>query len=223
MLTKICTKCGKEKSVDDFYPHLRGKYGKDSRCKLCINEICRAYKEAHKEELLQKAKVYRTLHTEEVRKAQSEWRNQNREHIRLYDKKHAKQKAEAIQQKRKTDPQFRLTSRFSYQIWNALRTSKAGLSWEKLVGYSLKHLIKHLERQFLPGMTWENYGQWHVDHKIPISAFNFTKPEDIDFKRCWALKNLQPLWGSDNCAKKARLEKPFQPSLSFSTRRIPCA
>jgi hypothetical protein len=47
----------------------------------------------------------------------------------------------------------------------------------------------------------------------PITAFNFNTPEDIDFKRCWALSNLQPLWARDNLSKQNKLIKPFQPSL----------
>jgi len=45
------------------------------------------------------------------------------------------------------------------------------------------------------------------------SVFNFSKPEDMDFKRCWALSNLQPLWAADNFSKHAKLKKPFQPSM----------
>jgi hypothetical protein len=62
-------------------------------------------------------------------------------------------------------------------------------------------------------MSWENYGKWHIDHRIPIDAFNFTCPEDIDFTQCWALRNLRPLWAVDNIKKSNKLEKPFQPSL----------
>jgi hypothetical protein len=82
-----------------------------------------------------------------------------------------------------------------------------------LVGYSLDRLRRHLERKFLPGMSWANMGSWHVDHIIPVSVFNFKTAEDVDFKKCWALKNLQPLWAADNMAKKNKLDKPFQPSL----------
>jgi hypothetical protein len=64
-------------------------------------------------------------------------------------------------------------------------------------------------------MTWENYGDWHIDHKIPVSAFNFSKASDIDFKRCWKLSNLQPLWAAQNVSKGNKLERPFQPSLAF--------
>lgn len=77
----------------------------------------------------------------------------------------------------------------------------------------------HLEAQFAPGMTWENHGngdgRWHVDHKIPLSAFNYETPDDIDFKRCWALSNLQPMWAADNIKKGAKLTAPFQPSLAL--------
>jgi len=66
-------------------------------------------------------------------------------------------------------------------------------------------------------MTWENYGTyWHIDHKIPIAVFNYEKPEDIDFRLCWSLKNLQPLEKIENIKKKDKLEKPFQPSLKIA-------
>jgi len=51
------------------------------------------------------------------------------------------------------------------------------------------------------GMTWENYGEWHVDHKLPLSSFTFKDMNDPEFKRCWALENLQPMWGSENISK----------------------
>lgn len=103
-------------------------------------------------------------------------------------------------------------------IYGAIKDKKAGRKWETLVGYSLERLMNHLEKLFLPGMTWDNYGKggWHVDHKIPKSAFNYDAPEHIDFKRCWTLSNLQPLWEPDNLTKWAKLDKPFQPSLAIN-------
>lgn len=64
-------------------------------------------------------------------------------------------------------------------------------------------------------MSWDNYGKWHIDHKTPKSVFNFTQAEHRDFKRCWALKNLQPMWAEDNHSKGAKLTNHFQPSLLF--------
>lgn len=217
MLTKVCSYCNKEKPLTDFYPQLKGKYGRYSRCKICMNKISNIYKKQHREELNAKAKIYRESHATQVRMAQRRWKQSNKNHIKVYDKAHRKEKADAIRHKRRTDPKFRLNSHISSRIWHALRNSKDGSSWEVLVGYTLKDLIKHLESKFQTGMTWENYGDWHIDHIIPMKAFNFEKPQDIDFKRCWALSNLRPVWRSENCAKQAMLKSPFQPSFIFNT------
>ncbi|EKS29291.1 Uncharacterised protein [Afipia felis] len=102
-------------------------------------------------------------------------------------------------------------------VYKSLKEMKAGRSWEVLVGYNLSELMRHLEKLFLPGMTWDNYGRggWHIDHKIPKVVFNYTSPEHEDFKRCWALSNLQPLWEQDNISKNAKLAKQFQPTLAL--------
>ena len=112
----------------------------------------------------------------------------------------------------KTDPKYKLNHRMRCAVKQCLNGNKDG-SWKELVGYSVDELKRHLEKLFQPDMTWENLGKWHIDHKIPISAFNFTKPEHLDFKRCWALKNLQPMWAEENLSKGASLEKHFQPGL----------
>lgn len=103
----------------------------------------------------------------------------------------------------------------SYGIYSGLFKNKKGLHWETLVPYTISELIKHLEKQFKPGMSWDNYGKWHIDHKVPKSKFNFSKPEHSDFQRCWALSNLQPMWARENLLKGAKLTKPFQPSLKI--------
>jgi len=117
-------------------------------------------------------------------------------------------------------------SKFPTRLSNAIRANirdalhrkggdKKERGWESLVGYSIRDLMKHLEKQFTAGMSWANYGEWHIDHIIPVSKFNFTSTDDFDFKRCWALSNLQPLWASENVRKHAKYSKPFQPSLKL--------
>lgn len=103
------------------------------------------------------------------------------------------------------DPGFRLHSNVSKLIRSSLK-DKGGRSWEGLVGYTTEELKGHLERQFAPGMSWENYGKWHVDHIIPRASFNFeaANDNDPDFKACWALTNLRPLWASENISKGAK-------------------
>jgi hypothetical protein len=107
--------------------------------------------------------------------------------------------------RRTNDPQFRLSGRMSCAIYSALRSKKAGRSWETLVGYTLNDLIAHFESLFVDGMGWHNIGLWEIDHVIPRSAFTYTSPEDSAFKDCWGLANLQPLWKSDNRSKKNRI------------------
>jgi hypothetical protein len=72
------------------------------------------------------------------------------------------------------------------------------------LGYTIEELMSHLEKQFTEGMTWENYGEWHVDHIKPMSSFKFESVDDPEFKECWKLENLQPLWEEDNLSKGPR-------------------
>jgi len=98
-------------------------------------------------------------------------------------------------------PKGHVSSTMSCYIRQSIRKKKAGRHWETLVDYNLSQLMEHLESQFVDGMTWENYGEWHIDHIRPISSFNYTKPEDYEFMQCWSLDNLQPLWAADNIKK----------------------
>jgi len=103
---------------------------------------------------------------------------------------------------RKTE-QGNLNHRMEVSIRRALKEMKAGRKWEKLVGYSVEELIQRLSVNFQKGMTWDRFlnGEIHIDHKKPISLFNYKTPEDQEFKDCWSLANLQPLWARDNIIK----------------------
>ncbi|OKP79769.1 hypothetical protein BTE77_06675 [Ensifer adhaerens] len=102
--------------------------------------------------------------------------------------------------KKRTNPRERLDHRISQLIRGGLR-NKNGRTWESLVGFSVDELYTHLERQFLPGMSWENIGDWHVDHILPRSMFSYETADCPDFKACWAITNLRPLWAEDNLKK----------------------
>ncbi|MBA7568819.1 hypothetical protein ES708_10554 [subsurface metagenome] len=107
----------------------------------------------------------------------------------------------------------KLSCSISIGINRSLKGRKNGFHWEDLVDFTLNDLMHHLEKQFTDGMTWDNYGKWHIDHIIPITAFNFSSVKDYDFKRCWALNNLRPLWEADNIHKSDKVVGGFQPSL----------
>lgn len=104
--------------------------------------------------------------------------------------------------KKRLRPEMRFHMSVSSQIRNALREGKAGRKWEHLVGYTLAELMLHIERQFLPGMTWGNHGSWHLDHILPKAMFRYACAEDEAFRACWALTNLRPLWKADNLSKR---------------------
>ncbi len=106
----------------------------------------------------------------------------------------------------KADPMLRLNSKMAAGISCAFakdkkRKSGQGKGWENYVGYKLIDLKTHLEALFQDGMTWDNYGKWHIDHIRPISSFSFDSPDHPEFKECWGLENLQPLWAVDNLRK----------------------
>jgi len=69
----------------------------------------------------------------------------------------------------------------------------------ELIGCSAEELVAHLEAQFTEGMTWENYGEWHVDHVRPCASFDLTDPAQQ--RQCFHHTNLQPLWAEENLTK----------------------
>jgi len=117
-----------------------------------------------------------------------------------YDKKY--RKTEKYKEKnRKSYYKNRIARNMSRSMRKCLKKDKNGMSWELLVNYSLEELKIHLEKRFKEGMSWENYGKWHIDHIKPVSSFNITSIYCDDFKECWSLDNLQPLWASENIKK----------------------
>jgi hypothetical protein len=70
-----------------------------------------------------------------------------------------------------------------------------------LLGYSARQLKAHLERLFLPGMSWKNYGfkGWHIDHIKPICTFDLATEEGQ--RAAFHYTNCQPLWARDNLRK----------------------
>ena len=74
----------------------------------------------------------------------------------------------------------------------------------RLCGAPLMDVVRHLESLFKPGMTWDNYGfeGWHIDHIKPLAKFDILDPEEQ--KKCFHFSNLQPLWSSENYAKRDR-------------------
>lgn len=227
--TKKCTVCKEEKSLDNFWKRRNSCDGHSSRCKKChrikhpreslvSNENmkwcnkCKA--EQSKTEFVknknrydglsgyckhcQKQCINKRRKTEEYKQIRNEtgrkYRQKNRLKILAWRRKYKKQK-------RAADPIWRLTENFRSAISTSLQGNKNGRHWENILGYTKQDLRFHLESQFQNGMTWDNYGQWHIDHKTPMSWFKFNSMEEDAFKKCWALENLQPKWAEENSSK----------------------
>ena len=108
-------------------------------------------------------------------------------------------KLEQYNSKRRKDNIYRLSCNISKAINYALHGIKAGRHWELLVSYNLQNIKEHLESQFTPEMSWDNYGSyWEIDHIIPQNLFNITDENCLDFKICWSLINLRPLSVTEN-------------------------
>jgi len=103
-----------------------------------------------------------------------------------------------------TDPAYvayqSLRSRMRYAIKS--QSSKNSDRTMSLVGCSREHLVSHIESQFAEGMSWANRKEWHIDHIIPVSAFDLTTSEGQ--QAAFHYTNLRPLWAKDNLAKSAR-------------------
>jgi Uri superfamily endonuclease len=104
--------------------------------------------------------------------------------------------------KRRSTIMGAMNCRMSGAVKHCLEGKKMGVSWQHYVGYSARELCDHIERQFVKGMSWDNRSEWHIDHIVPLASFEFTSPDDTEFKAAWALANLRPLWATDNIRKK---------------------
>ena len=164
-----------------------------------LKEARKRYESKHKEKRDSYKKEWSEKNREHLREYHSKWREENREPLNEYKRIYEKTKKDS-------DPSYRLASYTRTAIYTCLKERNINKykNTFDLLPYTLEELIYRLESQFKDGMTWENYGQWHVDHIKPMSSFVFENPEDKQFQECWSLTNLQPLWGIDNLSKGSR-------------------
>jgi hypothetical protein len=198
MNIKLCSSCGFPKDIEEFPIRYKDPLVRRGQCKSCFSDKFKLYQKEW--EKLPHAKAYRA----KLRAVNADkYAEYQREYLARPEKAEKRKKwNREYQQKRLLDPFYRLSTNISRSIRSSIRSNKGGRKWEDILGYSLQDLKNHLEKQFISGMTWANYGKWHIDHKRPIASFNITSTDCEDFKVCWALSNLQPLWAKDNIQKR---------------------
>lgn len=203
-----CIECGKEMNGDD----LKRFWGKTTPDGLCRD--CKATKDKARRAMVeQRDRERREKRDQDQPPCPKCGRRSVRRLCRFCD---AREYNKITHARCMHNPKKHLNLVIRTSLRQCLRGEKKRRRSFDLVGYSVDQLKNHLENQFAPGMTWENYGsEWHIDHIVPLSAFNFSTAEDPDFKRAWALSNLRPLWAMENLRKGARVESPFQPFLAM--------
>ena len=177
MKTKTCTKCKQDKELTEFYREKHGRDGVRSKCKTCL-------KSAQDE--------YRSSNTDSIRLSRARYASQNRDKINSW-----------WSSKRAADPTFRWVRQTRCRLSHILHGKGSHPETLDLLGCTGQEWRDHLESQFTDGMSWDNYGEWQVDHITPVSAFDQSDLEQR--KECWHYSNTQPLWAADNAAKGSKL------------------
>jgi hypothetical protein len=101
--------------------------------------------------------------------------------------------------KKMKNVQYKLRHNLRSRLRKTIYGKKHGLSPVRHLGCSIEDLKKHLESQFDSKMSWNNYGEWHIDHIKPLADFDLT--DEDQFKEACHYTNLQPLWAKDNYSK----------------------
>lgn len=187
MVNKICTKCKIRKPLDEFYNSSKTKDGKTYCCGECFRAKSRLYHNENKESIAKKSKIYRKNNRDYFNEKNKKWEKKtgyysNYQKIRL-----------------ENDPFFKFKNRLRTLIRNAVTKqgyTKKSKSFE-ILGCEYDTFILYIQSKFQDGMSWENHGEWHLDHIIPISSAK----DEQEAVRLNQFTNFQPLWAKDNLIK----------------------
>lgn len=195
---KLCPRCNTKKSVLEFIV-VKNKY-RYSYCRSCVSLKQKEYYKKNVEKIKARVQLRREEKSELVKKE----KRKTYEKFKLSDR--YKEYRKRNRQTRRSTIHGKLHDNFSCLIRNSLN-NKGGVTWCALVGYTTAELKIHLETQFQSGMSWDNYGEWHIDHIAPVCSFGYQSYDSQEFKTCWSLNNLRPLWSTENIQKGAKDKK----------------
>lgn len=218
-VNKTCSKCGVAKELGEFYLQKGGKFGRNAWCKVCVRDYCRAHKQRPESKIWRR--VYEQRPEVKERKRAYNQRPEVKAGQRAYHqspeykawKRAYQQRPEVKERKRaylrdylrgrlQNDSAFRLLLRLRTRLRRALKGTCKSARTLELLGCTVEELKGYLEKQFKRGMSWSNYGRWHVDHIRPCASFDLTDPEQQ--RVCFHYTNLQPLWAKENLRKGAK-------------------
>lgn len=190
---KTCKYCLKTKNLEEFRWNI---------CKWCRREQNNIYMQTYSNK--ESSKKYMEANKDKKKEYDKNRYEKVKDKVKENIKSHRKEINERRRVRRKEDISFRLSERMRIRLWSALKSEKT-LKWNKTMIYvwcTKEELKLHLEKQFTDWMSWENYWQWHIDHKIPFKYHidNGWLTEENLFK-VMHFSNLQPLWAEDNHRK----------------------
>lgn len=211
--TRRCTACNDVKPLPEFAKSGKAGLGVREKCRACTRAEGADYRVRNAEKERERRRRYHLENREKVSAKGRRWREGNRDRKAAADAVWRAKNPDRVKamiarrwQKARDDPVDRIHRAVRACIVQSIRKgSKARRKTVDLLGYDFEQLKAHLERQFSKGMTWANYGEWHIDHILPVASFNYETPDDPAFKVCWALTNLRPLWAEENRAKHAKV------------------
>jgi hypothetical protein len=182
----------------------------------------REYRRKNAERLAAKRQEYVQTNGKRLKQQQAEYRERSRQKInermrgyservrpkkRVYMLQWYKANQARLAKKRaaryKADPAYRLRLNLRNRLNAAVRNGcKAGSAVRDL-GCTIEEFIAYIAGLFLPGMSWENWGKWHLDHIKPLASFDLTDRDQ--FLAACHYTNMRPLWSADNLRKGARI------------------
>lgn len=172
-------------------------YYKNNKEKILKQQ--KEYYDKNKEHKKEKQKIYYQQNREKIRILQKEWYKENKCKAKEYYVCHKKEIRKYEREKRQIDINFKLAFNIRKRLSLAIRRNQKVGSAVKDLGCSIQELKKYIEQKFTDGMSWGNYGEWHIDHIKPLSKFNLSDRQE--FLEACNYENLQPLWAKENIAK----------------------
>lgn len=195
MKTKKCSKCYKIKSLLEFYKQSLSKDTYYSWCKYCTKKYKKQYRLKNKKILSYKDKIYQKNNLDKFRTNSAQFRKNHPGYYTIYNREYTSKRL-------KTDINFRLKFNLRSRIRKVLKGKNKSLNTMFLIGCEIDYLMFHIQEQFTRGMNWDNYGAWHIDHKLPCAKFDLSKKSEQ--LKCFNYTNLQPLWAEDNIKKGSK-------------------
>lgn len=203
---KVCCTCKIEKPLEAFGKCAPNRDGLKKNCKPCHNAFNKAYRERNPEKSAAASSNWAKNNPDKIAAKRKRWEERNPERAKSLPKIwRAKNKERHEENNRRycSQSHVRIHRSISERLRNILK-GKSKRTFEYF-DFTREDLISHLEKQFSKGMTWENFGQWHIDHITPLSSFEISGEDDPNLKSAWCLSNLRPLWAEDNLRKRAKI------------------